>query len=63
MIDLFCERDWAGTMTESDDQPCGGLRRFIERWRPGAAERANYQLFLTELCDIPAFPPQSRHRR
>jgi hypothetical protein len=28
-------------------------KAFIERWKKsGAAERANYQLFLTELCDI-----------
>ena len=26
---------------------------FIARWQAsGAAERANYQLFLTELCDV-----------
>ncbi len=26
---------------------------FIARWRDsGAAERANYQLFLSELCDV-----------
>jgi hypothetical protein len=26
---------------------------FIARWRSsGAAERANYQLFLSELCDV-----------
>jgi hypothetical protein len=26
---------------------------FIDRWkRSGAAERANYQLFLSELCDL-----------
>jgi len=26
---------------------------FIERWQAsGAAERANYQLFLSELCDV-----------
>lgn len=30
---------------------------FIERWtRSGAAERANYQLFLSELCDLIAVP-------
>jgi len=29
------------------------IQAFIERWQAsGAAERANYQLFLTELCDI-----------
>jgi hypothetical protein len=30
---------------------------FIKRWeRSGAAERANYQLFLSELCDIIGVP-------
>jgi hypothetical protein len=30
-----------------------GIRQFIERWEgSGAAERANYQLFLSELCDV-----------
>jgi hypothetical protein len=29
------------------------IQNFIERWRdPAASERANYQLFLTELCDV-----------
>lgn len=29
------------------------IQAFIDRWHAsGAAERANYQLFLTELCDI-----------
>ena len=29
------------------------VRDFIERWElSGAAERANYQLFLSELCDV-----------
>ena len=27
--------------------------KFIEHWRPtGASERSNYQLFLSELCDV-----------
>ena len=27
--------------------------QFIERWKAsGASERANYQLFLSELCDV-----------
>jgi hypothetical protein len=31
----------------------GGSQRFIARWQAsGAAERANYQLFLSELCDV-----------
>jgi hypothetical protein len=29
------------------------IQRFIARWQAsGAAERANYQLFLSELCDM-----------
>lgn len=29
------------------------IQAFINRWTAsGAAERANYQLFLTELCDL-----------
>ena len=29
------------------------IQRFITRWQAsGAAERANYQLFLSELCDV-----------
>ena len=38
------------------DQEAAGTRRaaaFIDRWAAsGAAERANYQLFLSELCDL-----------
>lgn len=31
---------------------------FIQRWRAsGAAERANYQLFFSELCDLLGVPP------
>ena len=34
-------------MAEASAQP------FIDRWKnSGAAERANYQLFLSELCDV-----------
>lgn len=30
-----------------------GVESFIARWKPSqAAERANYQLFLSELCDV-----------
>jgi hypothetical protein len=30
---------------------------FIDRWKnSGAAERANYQLFLSELCDVLGVP-------
>jgi hypothetical protein len=33
------------------------IEAFVRRWeRSGAAERANYQLFLTELCDIIGVP-------
>jgi hypothetical protein len=32
-------------------------KTFIERWKnSGAAERANYQLFLSELCDVLGVP-------
>jgi len=32
-------------------------RDFVERWvQSGAAERSNYQLFLTELCDVLEVP-------
>lgn len=33
---------------------CVGVEDFIERWtgREGGAERANYQMFLSELCDL-----------
>jgi hypothetical protein len=35
----------------------GEIESFIERWRHSAAsERANYQLFLTELCDLLGLP-------
>lgn len=34
------------------------VRRFIQRWlgREGGQERANYALFLTELCDVLGLP-------
>ena len=33
------------------------IQQFIERWEPsGGAERANYQSFLNELCDILEVP-------
>jgi hypothetical protein len=32
-------------------------RQFVARWKSsGAAERANYQLFLSELCDLIGVP-------
>jgi hypothetical protein len=38
-------------MADSPAQP------FIDRWKnSGAAERANYQLFLVELCDLIGVP-------
>ncbi|MFO7536742.1 MAG: type IIL restriction-modification enzyme MmeI [Chloroflexota bacterium] len=31
---------------------------FIKRWQAsGAAERANYQLFFSELCELLGVPP------
>jgi hypothetical protein len=37
-------------MPESDNQKT--VQEFIARWKgSGAAEHANYQLFLSELCD------------
>jgi hypothetical protein len=37
-------------MDESDENPADA---FIERWRHAdGSERANYQLFLTELCAL-----------
>ena len=35
------------------------IDRFIERWRTstGGAERANYAMFLTELCAIIGVTP------
>ena len=33
------------------------ISQFIDRWKKsGGAERANYQLFLTELCDVLEVP-------
>ena len=33
------------------------IQTFIDRWSKSAgAERANYQLFLAELCDVLAVP-------
>jgi hypothetical protein len=37
--------------------PAPEVTRFVTRWRAsGAAERANYQLFLSELCDVLQVP-------
>jgi hypothetical protein len=38
--------------------PSPNVESFIQRWTAsGAAERANYQLFLTELCTLVEVPP------
>ena len=60
-----------GGHTENDGLAVadGGVEAFIERWqRSAASERANYQLFLSELCDIlnvprpnPAGPDHSKN--
>jgi SAM-dependent methyltransferase len=35
------------------DTPSSDVHAFVQRWEiSGAAERANYQIFLTELCDV-----------
>lgn len=48
--------DIDGPMTDkSTEEQTAGV--FIDRWeRSGAAERANYQLFLSELCDLVGVP-------
>jgi len=44
-------------MSDDTEIKDSAVQRFIERWeRSGAAERANYQLFLSELCDIIGVP-------
>jgi hypothetical protein len=46
---------WAEELTLSEAS--GSVTDFISRWEAsGAAERANYQLFLTELCDFLGVP-------
>src|SRR5689334_12246830 len=45
-----------GRMTAAIDQP-SSLEAFLTRWEAsGAAERANYALFLSELCDVLGVP-------
>lgn len=45
-----------GTMPEASITSVG-VEDFLSRWETsGAAERANYQLFLSELCDLLAVP-------
>ena len=47
----------------------GSIDLFIARWqgREGGQERANYALFLSELCDVLGVrrpdPATARHRR
>ncbi len=54
-------RHWAGPGSGNSDpmheiEP-SDLQAFLDRWsRSGAAERANYQLFLSELCDVLGVP-------
>ena len=44
------ENGLSATMSEADPS---SIDAFIRRWAAsGAAERANYQLFLSELCDV-----------
>ena len=39
------------------DHNASTVQPFIARWQTsGAAERANYQLFLSELCDLLVVP-------
>lgn len=43
----------ANTLSAEIEQAPGQVASFIERWAAsGANERANYTLFLTELCDL-----------
>lgn len=40
-------------LTSEPGPACGPTEAFVARWKAsGAAERANYQLFLSELCDL-----------
>ena len=41
------------TIEQIDEAARPAIDEFINRWRPsGGSERANYQLFLSELCDL-----------
>ena len=43
-------------MPENETAPAG-LDDFLTRWEAsGGAERANYQIFLSELCDVLGVP-------
>ena len=52
------------TRNPADDE---AVEAFIERWRDtGGKERANYQLFVTELCqllDLPGPEPAGENDR
>jgi hypothetical protein len=40
-----------------DNSGTAGVEAFVARWAAsGAAERANYQLFLSELCELLGLP-------
>jgi len=44
-------------MAGTEDTAAEAARRFIDRWLgSGASERANYALFLSELCDVLGVP-------
>src|SRR5262249_4247142 len=45
-------------MTSAPDKPSENLEEFVARWQgqQGGQERANYALFLTELCDVLGLP-------
>jgi len=49
--------------SDPESVPTDEVSAFVERWRPGGgSERSNYQLFLTELCDLLGVPrPDPAH--
>lgn len=47
--------DHPAALAAEDERPrILNIEDFIRRWtdREGGAERANYQMFLSELCDV-----------
>jgi hypothetical protein len=45
------------------DGGCAAVDSFIARWGTSSgAERANYQLFLAELCDVLGWPSTTNGR-
>lgn len=53
----MAEGTLANRTAETNDSADAAAREFIARWQSsGSAERANYGLFLTELCDLLAVP-------